>query len=31
MNVGNVVLAGHDWGGSLALDWATRHPAASAA
>src|SRR5262245_5410950 len=21
-----VVLVGHDWGGSLALDWAARHP-----
>jgi haloalkane dehalogenase len=26
MNLGHVVLAGHDWGGSLALDWAARHP-----
>ncbi|UTV56005.1 haloalkane dehalogenase [Burkholderia arboris] len=22
----DVVLVGHDWGGSLALDWAARHP-----
>ena len=22
-----VVLVGHDWGGALAFDWATRHPA----
>jgi haloalkane dehalogenase len=26
MDLGSVVLAGHDWGGSLALDWAARHP-----
>lgn len=24
---GNVVLVGHDWGGALAQDWATRHGA----
>lgn len=23
---GDVVLVGYDWGGSLAMDWATRHP-----
>jgi len=22
----DVVLVGHDWGGALAMDWATRHP-----
>jgi haloalkane dehalogenase len=25
----NVVLIGQDWGGALALDWATRHPRAT--
>ena len=24
--LGDVVLVGYDWGGSLALDWAARHP-----
>lgn len=24
--LGDVVLVGYDWGGSLAMDWATRHP-----
>ncbi|MEV7038099.1 alpha/beta fold hydrolase [Amycolatopsis sp. NPDC051061] len=22
----DVVLVGHDWGGALAADWASRHP-----
>ncbi|WP_163333947.1 alpha/beta fold hydrolase, partial [Klebsiella aerogenes] len=22
----DVILIGHDWGGTLALDWAARHP-----
>jgi haloalkane dehalogenase len=26
LDLDQVVLAGHDWGGALALDWATRHP-----
>jgi haloalkane dehalogenase len=26
MGLGRVVLVGHDWGGSLARDWAARHP-----
>lgn len=26
LDLGPVVLVGHDWGGALALDWATRHP-----
>lgn len=26
MELETVVLVGHDWGGSLALDWAARHP-----
>jgi haloalkane dehalogenase len=26
LGLGEVVLVGHDWGGSLAFDWATRHP-----
>lgn len=26
MELDDVVLVGHDWGGALALDWATRHP-----
>ena len=26
MDLDQVVLAGHDWGGSLGLDWAARHP-----
>jgi haloalkane dehalogenase len=26
MELGRVVLVGHDWGGALAFDWATRHP-----
>jgi haloalkane dehalogenase len=26
MGLDEVVLVGHDWGGALAFDWATRHP-----
>lgn len=26
LELGDVVLVGYDWGGSLALDWAARHP-----
>ncbi|WP_144378622.1 haloalkane dehalogenase [Mesorhizobium amorphae] len=26
MQLGEVVLIGHDWGGALAFDWAARHP-----
>jgi haloalkane dehalogenase len=26
LELGNVVLIGHDWGGALAFDWAARHP-----
>jgi haloalkane dehalogenase len=26
LGLDRVVLAGHDWGGSLAFDWAARHP-----
>lgn len=26
LGLANVVLVGHDWGGALAFDWATRHP-----
>ncbi|MFD3538932.1 haloalkane dehalogenase [Streptomyces sp. NPDC058662] len=26
LNLNGVVLVGHDWGGALAFDWATRHP-----
>ena len=26
MNLNDVVLVGHDWGGTLAMDWAARHP-----
>ena len=26
MNLGDAVLVGHDWGGTLAMDWAARHP-----
>lgn len=26
LDLGPVVLVGHDWGGSLGLDWAARHP-----
>lgn len=26
MELGRVVLVGHDWGGALAFDWAARHP-----
>jgi haloalkane dehalogenase len=26
LSLGEVVLVGYDWGGSLALDWAARHP-----
>ena len=26
MELDQVVLVGHDWGGALAFDWATRHP-----
>jgi haloalkane dehalogenase len=26
LDLDDVVLVGHDWGGALAFDWATRHP-----
>jgi haloalkane dehalogenase len=26
LGLGEVVIVGHDWGGSLGMDWATRHP-----
>jgi haloalkane dehalogenase len=26
LDLGDVVLVGHDWGGALGLDWAARHP-----
>src|SRR5882724_9491858 len=26
LDLHEVVLIGHDWGGALAFDWATRHP-----
>jgi haloalkane dehalogenase len=26
LDLDEVVLVGHDWGGALAMDWATRHP-----
>jgi haloalkane dehalogenase len=26
LDLGHVVLVGHDWGGALALDWAASHP-----
>lgn len=26
MDLGEVILVGHDWGGALAFDWAARHP-----
>lgn len=26
MGLGTVTLVGHDWGGALAFDWASRHP-----
>lgn len=26
LGLGDVVLVGHDWGGALAMNWATRHP-----
>lgn len=26
LDLGQVVLVGHDWGGALAFDWAARHP-----
>ncbi|TCJ95699.1 haloalkane dehalogenase [Nocardia alba] len=26
LELGDVVLVGHDWGGALAFDWAARHP-----
>src|SRR6266496_1994863 len=26
LGLDQVVLVGHDWGGALAFDWATRHP-----
>jgi haloalkane dehalogenase len=26
LELGNLVLIGHDWGGALAFDWAARHP-----
>lgn len=26
LELGEVVVAGHDWGGALGLDWAARHP-----
>ncbi len=28
LDLGPLVLVGHDWGGVLAMDWARRHPAA---
>ncbi len=28
LDLDGVVLVGHDWGGALAFDWATRHPGA---
>jgi haloalkane dehalogenase len=27
LGLGEVVIVGHDWGGSLGMDWAARHPA----
>ena len=30
LDLDRVVLVGHDWGGALAFDWATRHPDRSA-
>ena len=26
LSLENVILVGHDWGGALAADWASRHP-----
>ena len=26
MSLNDAVLVGHDWGGTLAMDWAARHP-----
>jgi haloalkane dehalogenase len=26
LGLGEVVIVGHDWGGSLGMDWAARHP-----
>lgn len=26
LGLGEVVIAGHDWGGALGMDWAARHP-----
>ena len=26
LGLGDVVIVGHDWGGALGMDWATRHP-----
>lgn len=26
LGLGDVVIVGHDWGGSLGMDWGTRHP-----
>jgi haloalkane dehalogenase len=26
LGLGEVVIVGHDWGGTLGMDWATRHP-----
>ncbi|HAO2892116.1 TPA: alpha/beta fold hydrolase, partial [Escherichia coli] len=26
LGLSDVILVGHDWGGTLALDWAARHP-----
>lgn len=26
LGLGDVVIVGHDWGGSLGMDWAARHP-----
>ena len=26
LDLGDVVIVGHDWGGALGMDWAARHP-----